>query len=51
MPLQRLTALVNDCVIDWIATIFPTEKSRNDTGFILTSPYGLLNCFSGCLKL
>ena len=35
MPLQRLTMLINCFAIDWIATIFPAEKSRNDTRFFI----------------
>ena len=31
---QRLTALINCFAIDWIATIFSTKKSRNDTRFL-----------------
>ncbi|MBO7380046.1 MAG: hypothetical protein J6U05_00010 [Neisseriaceae bacterium] len=36
--LQRPVALVKICGFNWIATIFPTEKSRNDTGFIFRQP-------------
>ncbi|MBR7002238.1 MAG: TatD family hydrolase [Neisseriaceae bacterium] len=48
MSLQRLSALINCFAIYWIATIFSTKKSRNDTRFLILSRYHLTMIDTHC---